>query len=369
MLSKGQTYGSLPNYIQQGDVICLNCYNRIVSGSATFQQHDNYRYSLRTRTQQNVSDLEFQRISYIHEKRGTRLIKDTVLVDLFESNLHTIEVYIKAIDIAASVPTINKYIEDSNVIPVIADWPNQIHLRMATSRYLTHSSFSGITNKGLSFFPMIEKPFPKTKTVAHHLLLELSCSAWQEIAKMVKIKFGYNKEKYNMAEQIIKEARYINYLRFNDGLRKEASIFNSTKGCYGMPIKKKKEKMNTNIDSLPIPAMKIKEAWLCYLPLGYNASYKSSLSGCDSFNCITNQIVSKEQPKWVQVFAILDYIKDGIDKHVKSILESLRKLNLNKNVKSEKRILLLKIMNDLPKENDNTRKSANNISIPWDDTI
>ncbi|CAG8735488.1 16199_t:CDS:1, partial [Gigaspora rosea] len=38
----------------------------------------------------------------LKEKKSSRSLKDTVLVDLFESNLRTMEAYIKAINIAAS---------------------------------------------------------------------------------------------------------------------------------------------------------------------------------------------------------------------------------------------------------------------------
>ena len=40
VLAKGQANNTLPNYIQENDVICLDCYNRIVTRSSTeFQQH------------------------------------------------------------------------------------------------------------------------------------------------------------------------------------------------------------------------------------------------------------------------------------------------------------------------------------------
>ncbi|CAH1770256.1 6191_t:CDS:2, partial [Entrophospora sp. SA101] len=48
-------------------------------------------------------------------------------------------------------------------------------------------------------------------------------------------------------------------------------------------------------NSIPIPAMKMKEAWLCHLPLGYSSSHKLSLYGCDSSNCfITKTIITEE---------------------------------------------------------------------------
>ncbi|RIB15363.1 hypothetical protein C2G38_2319654 [Gigaspora rosea] len=465
----------------------------------------------------------------LKEKRSSRSLKDTVLVDLFESNLRTMDAYIKAINIAASVPAINKYIEDGNVIPVIADWPGQIHLRTAISRFLVNGSSSGITNKILSFLPMIgplhislnsrelilfqyqpffsemykyifdkEKNLPqKPKPWRINLLLELSRSAWQEIAKMVEIKFGYmckdpeyltlkdlldntiplvldiyavffragdfnsylescfrvwviflkfnrknyskaplmflsdifhwqsknhpilsimkaelpkfsdtpveifhsllrrNTEKHHTAEQIIKEGRYINYLRFNDDGFKENFIHNSTWAVYQYssrnietltrktacflldcfseiyirikrknlqftippqvalvrPIKRKKKESDTNTKSISIPAMKMKEAWLCHFPLGYSSSYKPSSSGCDSYSCITNTFVNEGpgQPLTEETGRVLpcghayhdtcfiqdgskclhcfDYIKDGVDKNVQSLLERICQYN------------------------------------------
>ena len=91
----------------------------------------------------------------LKEKRSTRSIKDTVLVDLVKNNLHSIEAYINAINVVTSIPTINRYIEEGNVIPVVADWPSQIYLKTAISQYLVYGNSSGITDNILSFLPMI----------------------------------------------------------------------------------------------------------------------------------------------------------------------------------------------------------------------
>ncbi len=42
-------------------------------------------------------------------------------MDLVENNLHSIEAYINAINVVTSVLTINRYIEEGNVILVVAD--------------------------------------------------------------------------------------------------------------------------------------------------------------------------------------------------------------------------------------------------------
>ena len=91
----------------------------------------------------------------LKEKRNTRSIKDTILMDLVENNLHSIEAYINAINVVTSVLIINRYIEEDNVILVVVDWPGQIFLRTAISQYFVYGNSSGITDNILSFFPMI----------------------------------------------------------------------------------------------------------------------------------------------------------------------------------------------------------------------
>ena len=91
----------------------------------------------------------------LKEKRNTRSIKDTVLVNLVKNNLHSIEAYINAINVVTSVLIINRYIEEDNVILVVVDWPGQIFLRTAISQYFVYGNSSGITDNILSFLPMI----------------------------------------------------------------------------------------------------------------------------------------------------------------------------------------------------------------------
>ena len=158
----------------------------------------------------------------LKEKRSTRSMKDTILIDLQKSDLHTTDAYIKAINAVTSVPSMQQYIERGNVIPVVADWPGQIHIRTAISRYLLYHELSNITDKILSFLPIIGplhislnsrelvflqyRPFfsamykyifGERKPLAQNpkpwrinLLLEISRSAWQEIFSTVETKFG-----------------------------------------------------------------------------------------------------------------------------------------------------------------------------------
>ena len=105
-------------------------------------------------------------------------------------------------------------------------------------------------------------------------------------------------------------------------------------------LPKRSKKANVE-NSFPILAMKMKEAWLCHLPIGYSSSYKPSLSGCDSSSCsITNVIITVKTGQVLPCSHVyhsicfsrdgfkclhcLDYIKDGVDKHVQLPLDSLR---------------------------------------------
>ncbi|RIB14017.1 hypothetical protein C2G38_2196300 [Gigaspora rosea] len=310
-----------------------------------------------------------------------------------------------AIDIAVSVPTINKYIENGNVIPVIADWPGQIHLRTAISRYLTHGSSSGITNKVLSFLSMIG-PLHISLNSRELIFCQyqpfFSEITWQEIAKMVEINFGYmckdaeylilkdlldnmillhknytetplmffsdffywesknhsileamkaelpkfsdilvkifysllrhSTETYHTAEQIIKEVQYINYLQFNDDGFKESFAHNSMWAVY--------QYSSRNIETL------------------------SRKTACFLLNCFL-EIYTHIKYKKLQ-FSIPPRV--AIVRPLKKERKNLRKLDSNENVESKNPDSSPED-DDLPKEEDNTRESADNISVLWDDTI
>ncbi|CAJ0852307.1 5952_t:CDS:2, partial [Entrophospora sp. SA101] len=296
----------------------------------------------------------------LKEKRNTRSLKDAVLVDLLESKLQSMEAYINAINVAASVPTINRYIEDGNVIPVVADWPGQIFLRTAISQCLIYEIMNAELPK-----------FSDSPVEIFHSLLRRST------------------EKHLTADQIIKTARNINYLRFDDDDFKENFVHTSSwavyqyssrnietltrkTACYLLdcftdiytrinhkkiqflippqvsmkrPLKRSKKEGSANTgNSIPIPAMKMKEAWLCHLPLGYSSSHKPSLYGCDSSNCfITKTIITEETGQ------------DGVDKHVQSLLESLHQINSNSSAEGEDPGSILE------DDNDDIKESADDI--------
>jgi len=52
----------------------------------------------------------------------------------------------------------------------------------------------------------------------------------------------------------------------------------------------KKRKTDAKI-SFSIPSMKMRDAQLYHLSLGYSSSYKPSLFGCDSSNCFNTNII------------------------------------------------------------------------------
>ncbi|RIB26015.1 hypothetical protein C2G38_2065994 [Gigaspora rosea] len=155
-------------------------------------------------------------------KEKSRSMKDTILIDLQKNDLHSMDAYIKAINTVVNVPSMQQYIQEGYIIPVVADWPGQIHLRTAISRFICHQNLSNITDQILSFLPIIgplhillnsrelvflqyrpffsamygyifgeQKPLVQTpKPWRINLLLEISRSAWQLIATNVEAKFG-----------------------------------------------------------------------------------------------------------------------------------------------------------------------------------
>jgi len=150
-------------------------------------------------------------------------MKNVILIDLQENDLHSLDAYIKAINTVVNIPSMQQYIQQGHIIPIIANWPGQIYLRIAISCYLCYRDSSNITNNILSFLPMIGllhislnsrelvflqyQPFfsvmytyifrekkslaQKPKLWRINLLLEISRSAWQEISMTVEMKFEF----------------------------------------------------------------------------------------------------------------------------------------------------------------------------------
>lgn len=103
--------------------------------------------------------------------------------------------------------------------------------------------------------------------------------------------------------------------------------------------------------------MKMPEARLCHLPLGFNTLHKPNpFRYCDSSNCL---IFFSNNPDPIRILACghtyhescyinsnfkclhcLSLLRDGIDKHVQSLLESFR--NLKKKKKKTKVMTMMK---------------------------
>src|SRR6266540_1736933 len=77
----------------------------------------------------------------LKEKRNARSMKDAILVDLQENNLHSLDTYIKAINTVTNVSSMQQYIQKGHIIPIVADWPGQIYLRTVIVTILLSWSF------------------------------------------------------------------------------------------------------------------------------------------------------------------------------------------------------------------------------------
>jgi len=74
----------------------------------------------------------------IHEKQKERQLGNTFLVEFIKLDLHSTEAYIKAMEIFTSFPEFHKYLQ-GNIIPLVADWPGQIHPRKAITMHQQQS--------------------------------------------------------------------------------------------------------------------------------------------------------------------------------------------------------------------------------------
>ncbi|CAG8673555.1 10455_t:CDS:1, partial [Funneliformis caledonium] len=103
-------------------------------------------------------------------------------------------------------------------------------------------------------------------------------------------------------------------------------------------------------------------------------SYKSSLSGCDTFNySITNVIITVKTRQVLpcdhvyhnkyfsqdrfKCLHCLDYVKDDVDKHVQLLLVAYVYLNQKNNVENEK-------LDVISEEDNDTKESADSILAP-----
>ena len=86
VITKGQTNGTLPNYVHLGATICLNCYNGIVTrSSAIFQQH------AQTNTKQPETDEIDEAIENTDEIKSTNSLSFSKAIEMITNMLYTRE--------------------------------------------------------------------------------------------------------------------------------------------------------------------------------------------------------------------------------------------------------------------------------------
>ncbi|CAH1769119.1 107_t:CDS:2, partial [Entrophospora sp. SA101] len=259
----------------------------------------------------------------LKEKRNTRSLKDAVLVDLLESKLQSMEAYINAINVAASIMNAE--------LPKFSDSPVEIFhslLRRSTEKHLTADQIIK-TARNINYLRFDDDDFKENF---------VHTSSWAV----------YQYSSRNIETLTRKTACYLLdcftdiYTRIN---HKKIQFLIPPQVSMKRPLKRSKKEGSANTgNSIPIPAMKMKEAWLCHLPLGYSSSHKPSLYGCDSSNCfITKTIITEETGQ------------DGVDKHVQSLLESLHQINSNSSAEGEDPGSILE------DDNDDIKESADDI--------
>ncbi|RIB08714.1 hypothetical protein C2G38_2210869 [Gigaspora rosea] len=167
----------------------------------------------------NIENKFMNLYSLSHNQRWEfRVVDDDTRLE--ELTVHN--VYLQAVNAVMNVPSMQQYIQKGYLIPVVADWPGQIHLRTAISCYLFNRNLPNINDSILSFLPIIgplhislnsreliflkyqpffsamysyifgeRKVLPQNpKPWRINLLLEISRSAWQEVSTAVEAKFG-----------------------------------------------------------------------------------------------------------------------------------------------------------------------------------
>ena len=106
------------------------------------------------------------------------------------------------------------------------------------------------------------------------------------------------------------------------------------------PPSKKRQKINEI--SVSLIAMKMPEARLCHLPLGFNTLHRPDpLQYCDASNCSNSLLINTDPIKVLacghtyhkscytdngfKCMHCLSFLQDGIDEHVRSLLERLHR--------------------------------------------
>ncbi|CAG8792916.1 31414_t:CDS:2 [Gigaspora margarita] len=154
------------------------------------------------------------------EKKSDKYIQNAILFDFVESNLKSVENYIKALQIVHDQEPMGEYLSN-HVIPIVADWPGQFFIRKAIAHrvllnnedipqfvtaflsmmgplHISLNSRKLVFDKYLLFFNDIYKGiFGKNKVFCKtprpwriDLILYIMRMAWLDIVDFVYLKFG-----------------------------------------------------------------------------------------------------------------------------------------------------------------------------------
>ncbi|CAG8693326.1 7139_t:CDS:2 [Funneliformis caledonium] len=269
-------------------------------------------------------------------------MKDVILIDLQENNLHSLNAYIKALDAIINVPSIQQYIQKEYIIPVVADWPGQIYFRTAISH-----------DNGFK------------ENIAH-------TSIWAAYEYSAQNIMFLTKKSACFLLQYFSEI-YTRLYRNNSPL-----IFPLQSTVNPNPYSKKRKKIDDIVISLM--AMKMPEVRLCHLPLGFNTLYKpNSFRSCDASNCPIPLLINTDPIKVLtcghtyhkscytnngfKYLHCLSFLQDGIDEHVQSLLERLRYF------KEESRIEVEDPENDIPCDDNVESKSVEYMAFALEEAL
>ena len=74
--------------------------------------------------------------SEIEQHKSERSMNGARLVGIRKLNLHSLENYVTALDMILEINTLKEYLYNEWVIPIVADWPEQLFIRKAITYYI-----------------------------------------------------------------------------------------------------------------------------------------------------------------------------------------------------------------------------------------
>ena len=128
----------------------------------------------------------------IESHRNDRSMIDCHLVNIKELNLKSLDDYLNALKMITEIPSLNNYLQ-SNIIPIIADFPGQLFIRKAITLLHKHQN---LQNNNFQQIPQIINNFVPILGPLH-VLLNMRESVvrihWDFFEIMYKSVFGINK--------------------------------------------------------------------------------------------------------------------------------------------------------------------------------